>query len=364
MISNSIVMYISSVFLSSVFGGLSQKSKLSIQIRKILFIVSFLILFFVSGFRDFSIGVDGYNYLRGYSLANTMGLVQYYRSNFIEPGFYLIYRIAYIFFNDIQGVIIISSFITNLFFYLSFYKMRNRISVFWMVLFYGLTNYIFYFGIIRLGIAVSIVTFCLEHIVNDNTNKYIFGVLLASTFHFSALFMLVAVLINPNRSNNTIKRRLYYMTILIPLAFLILKMIILPIFNIERYNRYIEVTSGNNLSFLTTLPILIYIAFYYRRLKLLGKEFKLFSLLYYIKFITEIFSGILGISRMVWYLNITICFLFPAIIKAEEKYFYKYITVILLLFYAIAYFYYSNFLSIENYISLIPYKNLFFELEN
>src|SRR5690606_405784 len=111
------------------------------------------------------------NYLRNYNIANSMGIVQYYNHYVTEPGFYILYRVVNMIFNDFQWLIIITSTFTILFFYKALAYENENISLPLGVFIFILTQYFYYFGIIRMGLAVAIIAYAYRFILNKETKK-------------------------------------------------------------------------------------------------------------------------------------------------------------------------------------------------
>ena len=155
---SSYSVYIATVLLASVFASLAQKysrrNKKGIRIpNKFFWFISMAILIFIMGFREYTIGVDGANYIRGYNIANSMSFIDYYSSFTTEPGFYLLYRLVYFIFNDYQWLFIITAAITIACFYKAFRYEIDNISLGLAVFIFASTQYFYYFGIMRMGIA-------------------------------------------------------------------------------------------------------------------------------------------------------------------------------------------------------------------
>lgn len=358
----SFYFYLAIILSASFFGFLAEKfpSKKRKDRPNAFFIFCVgAILIFIMGFREISVGIDDYNYLRGYTIANSMSFFDYYKYNMIEPGFYLIYRIVYAVFNDFQWVIIISSTITVTFFLKSITFNYRKISIFWSICIFGLLNYYYYFGIVRLGIAVSIVSYALRYLFLSK-KKFIVLVFIATTFHFSALFVLILLFFD--FSSERVMNQLAKVSVLIPITFLMIRYFLFPFINIARYNEYTSYIGGFDIGFLTTIPLLIIFTLYYKRIVKLGNQFQLYYIMIVLKVVTEMFSPLIGIGRMVWYLNIATVFLIPATIRSARTLLTRYVFSIVLLGYSLLYFYNANFLNLSQSSALIPYRNIFFSL--
>ncbi|WP_214792373.1 MULTISPECIES: EpsG family protein [unclassified Exiguobacterium] len=360
---NAYTIYISTVLLVTVSAILAQRySTINNKGRKVpnkfFWTFSMAILIFVLGFRKYTVGVDGENYISGYNIANIMSLKEYYSINTTEPGFYFLYRFVYLVFDDYQWLFIISAVITVSFFYKAFSYENNNVSLGLMVFIFTTTQYFYYFGIMRMGIAVSIVAVAYRYIIQGNRKKYILMILLATMFHYSALFALIALFIKKREGTNDFKKNtVIKLFFLIPLGFYAVRLFVYPLISGSRYQEYIDSTVVFEIaSLLSTAPLLLIFSIYYKKLTIKNRSYQFYYFLFLIKFITEVFAPIIGIGRMVWYANISLCFLFPAVIKLEKNKFIKFNLFIIVVFYCLFYSYNAYFGDSWRGQHMIPYE--------
>ncbi len=368
---SSYIVYIVTVLSASVFASMAQKysivNKKGMKIpNKLFWFISMAILIFIMGFREYTIGVDGANYIRGYNIANSVSFGEYYTNRVTEPGFYILYRLVYFIFNDYQWLFISTAIITIACFYKAFSYEIDNISLGLAVFIFASTQYFYYFGIMRMGIAVSIVAVAYRYIIQNEKKKYIWMILLATMFHYSALFALAAMFIKPNQITNRFKNStLIKIMILIPLGFYGVRFLIYPLIDASRYQGYIDSTGSISLGFLTSsLPFLILFSFFYNKLVAKNKSYQFYFFLFIIKLFTEIFAPVIGIGRMVWYVNISLCYLLPASIRVNRDQMIKLLVLIFIIFYAVVYSYYAYFGDSFRGGYMLPYENVFFKLGN
>ncbi len=366
--SSSYIMYFAVALISAILAELAQRySKVNKNGKRIpnyyFWAMSCCILIFIMGFRLLSVGVDDISYLSGYNIANSMSVKQYYQIKTTEPGFYLIYRLVYLIFDDFQWLIIITSAITVILFYKAFSYEIENVSLFWVVLIFSFTQYFYYFGIVRMGISVAIISVAYRYIIENNKKKYILMVVLATMFHYSALFALVALFINTNRNNNFKRSTIFKLAVIVPLGFTFVRFFIYPLVNDSRYQEYIDVSEKFSFGFITSIPFLILFIVYYSSIRK-NKHYQFYFLLYIVKIVTEMFSPLIGIGRMVWYVNISICLLLPAIIRIVKDKIIKVVLMLLICVYCI--FYSNNSYFGDSYRGefMIPYRNVYFELNS
>ncbi|WLR41571.1 EpsG family protein [Bacillus carboniphilus] len=363
----SYLIYIFTVFFAVLFAALAQRySSLDKEGKKIpnsLFLwLSMLIMIYIIGFRDMSVGVDGLNYYRNYIIANNIDIISYYQTYYTEPGFYLLYRISYIL-GDVQWLFILSAAITIFFFYKALSYEIDKINFTLAIFIFATTQYFYYFGIMRMGIAVSIVVFAYRYIIEGRKKKFIMFVLFATMFHYSALFSVALLFLSKNDKNLFKKSNLLKLATVIPVGLLSVKYLIFPFITIGRYQAYIESSGVIGTSFISSLPFLGLFLLHYNKLSKESANLQFYFFLFVIKVLTEIFAPLIGIGRMVWYVNLSICFLFPATIRLNKDKGVKAILLLLLISYCLIYSYYAYFGDSFRGEHMLPYKNVLFNLE-
>lgn len=168
-----------------------------------LFIVFFVFLFFIAGFRPLDIDRDSENYAR-----TIQSFIITHNYDFIrtEPFFYLIVDVSKLLFNNVvRGVFILYAFLGVS---LKLYAIKKNAS-------FPLLSLIVYFCLyfvlhemtqIRVGVAAAIFLLAIPDIVNRNWKSYLIKTALATSFHYVAIIMLFIYLINSK--NN---KQLFYL---------------------------------------------------------------------------------------------------------------------------------------------------------
>lgn len=135
-----------------------------------------LILVFVMGLRK-EIGVDYGSYEKMFNSIKDLGFLGYYsRGNVIEPGYVFLNYLVSLFNLNYNFLLFVTSFITIYLFYEAIsYEIQN-ISFALAVFIFSTTQYFYYFGIVRLGIAASIIAFALRFIKEGNKKIYYVGI--------------------------------------------------------------------------------------------------------------------------------------------------------------------------------------------
>lgn len=401
--TSSYILYISTVLLSTLFAHLAQVFK---QIHgdrtrphPLFWSLSFFTLWFIVGFR-YEVGFDYYNYQAIYEQVQRYGFLGYYHHvGALEPGYLLLGYLTEALFHDFSALFICSSFIALFFFYKAFSYEIDRMSLALCVFVFASTQYFYYFGIDRLFVAVSIVTFAYRYILSGKKKTYLAWVIFAALFHFSALFMYFLpflfklqkdqpklvdekVINDTSESQKTdffswisktkkpfsiSKSASLLFFVILPLFFMVLARSIphMP----DKYLGYSDLGDirAIALSVLLKLPVLFLFLVFSRRLITFNVNNYLYLLLYGISIVVQLCTIIVPVGRLNWYMWISICFLFSSLISSfsRSNVFLKICIVILLLAYCMLYSTRAYFL--ETWDSpqgnvMLPYKNLFFDL--
>lgn len=205
--------------------------KLSIKQQKIFCAVLFgFTLFLVMGLRDRSVGVDIVRYLNAY---NKNALLSNYK---IEFGYQAYMTLAtHLGLND-QEFLILTCLFISFSFALFFYKYSKNIFLsFYLHLTIGL--FIVTLSALRQSIAICIILFSIDLIFRRKFLWFLIIVLLASTFHYSAVFF-IPVYFCIKIKLLSYKRIIYLLVIVF--GFFLLKNLFLSLFKVITPTNYIH----------------------------------------------------------------------------------------------------------------------------
>lgn len=323
-----------------------------------------LILVFVMGLRK-EIGVDYGSYERIFNTVNELGFIGYYLAgNIIEPGYIFLNYIISLIWNNYHFLLFITAFITIYFFYESMSYEMDTVSFTFAVFIFTTTQYFYYFGIVRLGIAASIVAYSLRFIKEGKNKSFILWVLFATMFHYSAVVSFILLFVNFSKNEYIKKSNVIKIIILIP-VFLFLGRLVSN-YTLGKYPRYAgyfdEFQLFNFSTIVWFLPFLLLFSLYYLNSKSFVKTYHFYYIMFIIRLGLDAFGGIIGISRMMWYFNISLVFLLPLTMKKSRNIIIKYLLFVLIIFFCFYYSYYSYFGDSFRGSTMIPYKNVFFDL--
>lgn len=302
-------------------------------IRTIMFYFLFLLLFLFLGTR--LVGPDLYTYQSYYKITppTTYLLQEFQKFSIItlfEPGYLLLNGIArslnltFIQFNFLFSFGIVFIFFARLRKYTPFPLMG--------VLVFMAYGYMTSFSAIRQTFAASIFFFSLYYITNNKPHKYLIGILVASTFHASALILLIFYFLRNRRID-----ALWIIAILVTLIssgisgvssmFASKIFSALPFFSPTKVEMYLQDSSS---SFFGTVS-LIWIAtiilclIFRKKLEQTNENFNLFFNVLWIGLaIFAMAVGFGGFGRVVLYFKVAFVVIFPALIALLPKHSLKF----------------------------------------
>lgn len=155
------------------------------NLQKYYLVFSFLILFFLSAFRDITVGTDTAAYKYLFTKVQSGEILQRQ-----EIGWHYFNAIIAYFDGHFQWILVFSTLLVlaPVFMVVKRHSLNPMLSIF---LFYSLYIYLQSFNIMRQIIALSITFYSFKFLIEDKKYiYYIIGVLIASLFHITALLCL------------------------------------------------------------------------------------------------------------------------------------------------------------------------------
>ena len=228
--------------------------------KRVICIIFGLELILISALRMSTVGADLQNYLVRFDVIaetpwNNLNILNELWG--FEYGFLLLNKIISIFTNDSRILIYVTSFFINFSFSYFIYKYSEKpyLSFYLFVAFnfFGTS-----LNLVRLFLAGSILLYSIKYLEEKKLAKFVLIVLLATTFHSSALIFIFAYFLKDFKLNE----KFYFIMAIIGGIFLLFGDSILTIMlkygSSFYYDRYGEnVGSGDGLMFLIFLVILL-----------------------------------------------------------------------------------------------------------
>ncbi|WP_424840665.1 EpsG family protein [Sphingobacterium cellulitidis] len=155
---------------------------------KWLFLISFILLFILSAYRDFAVGTDTLNYQVQFQVVESGQNLK------IEPLWHYLIKLIVLLNGDFRSLLIVSSLLTLLPIFFVVLKV-NKLPIFSIFLYITLYYYFYSFNIVRQSIAMSWVLLALYFLADKNTIKFLLFASIAGLFHYSAFIILPAVIV-------------------------------------------------------------------------------------------------------------------------------------------------------------------------
>ncbi len=333
---DTIITYSITVLLASTFAGLAQKFAKDKQgkykLNKIFWILSMAVLVITMGFRTIGVGVDDLTYRRIFQTVQDIGPIQHFFNTTMEPGYLVLNYIVGLFTDDFQIMLILISIIGIFFFFKALEYERKNINLFLAVFLFSTILYFYYIGIIRLFLAASITAYALRFVMEKKTAKFIICILIAGTFHYSAIFMMFLVYFSTEKEEKPRSMRsiILLVTLAMPILIYVVSQVIFP----NMGDRYSNKTNLGQLSLsigqFDKLPIILLAFYLYKDMVKQNKNIKIYIVIYTLAIAIGIYSTVLNIGRIEWYMNFAICIIFPQIARAVRFSKFKYFTILLI----------------------------------
>lgn len=226
--------------------------------KRILFFIA-LLLSLVSGLRKWTVGIDTQNYYWTFNSIQDLSSCFEYNDPLFYVYSYLLMKIN----NDAYFPIMVWSIVSN---YLVIYRLwdfKNISSYKYSVLRYITIFFLFSFNCMRQFVSIAIVFYATSYVEKGNYKKFLFFVLIASTFHISSLLAAIYVLLEAFNWKKLTRKQKNYISasvLLLPLYALI------TYYSASgRYERYlmgITMSSFNSL-LIKFILLIVVIMFYY-----------------------------------------------------------------------------------------------------
>ncbi len=289
------------------------------KFRRLFFLITHLILSLMLALRHPIMGVDlgygtDYGYLGMFKIIRNMTWSKVFTTPVLnyEKGYVVFNKIIGTFFSDSQVLLAIIGFICITSISYLIYK-NSRYPLLSFIIYLGLPVFLLNFSGLRQAIAISITILAFTLIQKKKLIQFIFIVILASLFHFTAIIFLVAYPVYHIKSNDKIE---FLSIITLPIIFLLRY----PLFSVLSKLFKPNAVPDNNSSFTLFIAfILIYIFTIIFGDKTNFNEIG-YRNLFYIACFTQALGGVNSIvMRVGYYFMIYLVLLLPEIIADAAK---------------------------------------------
>lgn len=201
--------YICILFL--IFIGILINVDSNVKNKKWFVIITFSMLTIIAMLRSWSVGVDTEQYYRNFQVIESLEWSQVDILRY-EPGYFYFCKILSYINKDPHILIIISSIIIIPSVGRIIYKYSKNVALS-TFLYITLNAYFFQLTGMRQALAIAIILYGIDFLIQKKYFKFLLIILLASTFHSSAIFLSILILIG----KFSYKRNTYIRTIIVAL---------------------------------------------------------------------------------------------------------------------------------------------------
>lgn len=367
--NGELVYYVTCLVLAVFFASLSRFPK-SKTVGLFWLFLSFLVLFIMYGFRDIS-GIDDRVYEKIFYFVLHEGWLQRFLLTTMEPGYLLVNQLFGLFVGDYIYFQVFISFISLFLFYKAFHDNKDigNIEVAIFFLFCMLMMQMQSVALVRMFLAMSIVAVSFKYLVNGVPRKYIFYVLIASMFHYSAFFLLFLVYFSYNKK--AFGHRLFFYYILLALAFPFIMIFVvkflLPVLG-ARYHGYANSEFSLDFTTLNTLPMIFVLAYFYNEkfklddvlVSFRSGYYKILLFVYSLSLLIFIFGSIASLGRLVFYSYVAFIILTPIMLRSIRRPALYFMVSGVFVLYGYLYIYRTQFINEHHLPHLIPVQNILF----
>ena len=193
----SILVYISIVL----FGTFTMYLAYRYNSMSRFFIVVTICIFAIPAMFRYDVGIDYVQYIPVVNIiGNNSSISQALRFTYKEPTLGIIFYFAASVFKNIRVGFSIYALATHVLFILSCWKYRNISKPYISVFMYGCLYYYGTYNTFRQALAIAIIVWGLEYLLNKKYVRYLICVAIATTFHYSAFVALVLLYyFNPSK---------------------------------------------------------------------------------------------------------------------------------------------------------------------
>lgn len=181
--NRSVIIYFGVFCLSTFFSYKAEKKN---KISYVIVIIA--ILTFLSGFRNYTVGIDTAQYVDKFN-SISLGHTDYAYG--LEYSFRFICKILLSINNSPTFLFLVFALLTNWLIIMRFWELKKLSSFTMMIICYYCTFYFYSFNIMRQMCGIAIIFWSTRFLEKGNYLKYLVGVILAYCFHTSSLIGLI-----------------------------------------------------------------------------------------------------------------------------------------------------------------------------
>lgn len=186
------MIYYSGLIVSICIVGILSFNIKNIQKAKFIFCsISCLLVSLFQGYRSFTVGTDLSSYIPSYRIIGER-ITDYKNLMFLnyEPGYVAYNKILYILGLNERGFLLVTAFVIQGFIFYTIYK-NSKKPLLSILVYFAFSNFIMTFSGLRQAIAMGLCFYVYRFIKDRKLIYFIINILIASSFHTSAIFCLI-----------------------------------------------------------------------------------------------------------------------------------------------------------------------------
>ncbi|MFI3163965.1 MAG: EpsG family protein [Bacillota bacterium] len=322
---------------------------------------------FISGLR-YNVGADFPGYDSSYYSALDVTVGDYFSSGAIEPGFFLLQKMTWIF-NNSAAMFTVAAFVTVYFTYKAIIYHREKISMAFAMIIFLFVLFPTSFNGVRQCLAVAVCFYAFRYITERKLKKYICFVLFATSFHVTAAVMLPFYVLGYKIGDKSIKHKkkmiLLNFTIILftMICTIFYQEITIALFSqsatISRYVLYAnDIDAGNNREIILNIIVLL-AAIIYRK-QLINNDEK--NSIYIVFFAISVIIGATGFinpfaKRLALYFDVVQVLILANLITLSKDSVTKITFGSLIAIYSLVYFVLGYYIWGQS--NIFPYQTIF-----
>lgn len=290
------------------------------KLKLISFSISSLILIFLFAMQDISVGADTTAYYNAFYYISSLSFKDIFWTGW-EPGYLILNWFLGYFFDDGRILIVVLAFFILLPIFTHIYKesLWPELS---LVIFVGTGMWMASMGIFRQWCAMAVLVFSYKYIKEKSFWKFILVILIAMSFHRTAIIFLLAYFISKVTLNY--KNMIFSFAISIVLGFS-------GRYILQVLNQFARITESENFNGGLTMLIVLWASVFSVWILYKNKIPKDLELYYRLLYLAAVLQPIAftfsNWSRVVIYFSISLIILFPNFIvtlcKTKKMYIYR-----------------------------------------
>ncbi|MGX6978294.1 EpsG family protein [Vagococcus elongatus] len=337
-------LFISTVFLSMISSLLKKyKKKYQFWLGSVSFVINYLTLTLVVGLRAY--GIDHTNYHNMYTQINESGFSY---KGFPEPLFYLINKVVSFTTGNFLDIYLICAILTFSFFFAAFKERIGVNSYPIIVSTFFLVFYFYSFGLIRMLVSVSLLTYAHKYLCSNNLKKYLIYGIIAGGFHYSAFVIVPIIIFSEKLYRKRFKFREIFgvYVLLLPLLFIIFtqlfKYFIRYVPWLYRYSDYLNLNFEPAIikNYFWILPAIIILMLFGKQIREINYDGEILINLFCLLCSLMIISSFFRIFRLTFYLYYPVIYIYGSLFKLSPFKKNREIIVVFWIFFVIFGFFY------------------------